>query len=218
MPIRNDIVDVLTRAEDQLANRMERAVKAREYADVAALASVSQKVHDLIQSMDAELAVSASTRTAPRAVASHSKARKPGGFRSGNGAGRRARRKYPMFARDGNQLVKTGWSKKTRAEYRHRVPEPAVSAIVSALRRFGSAEFSMGGLTPVQNEDGTTLPSYQVYLVVAWLRACGAVKKAGRGGYLPVPDRLDVAAVSEHWSALELVAAQRGSEGGPIDD
>ena len=123
-----------------------------------------------------------------------------------------------MFARDGNQLVKTGWSKKTRTEYRHRVPEPAVSAVVSALRRFGATEFSMERLTPVQNEDGTTLPSYQVYLVVAWLRACGAVKKAGRGGYLPVADRLDVAAVNEHWSALELAGSQRGSKGGSVDD
>ncbi len=126
-------------------------------------------------------------------------------------------KKYPTFARDGNQLVKTGWSRKTRKEYKHRVTESAVSAVVSALRDFGATGFSMEDLTPVQNEDATVLPSYQVYLVVAWLRACGAVTKAGRGGYLPVPERLDTAAMDAHWSALKLDGNQT-SERGSTDD
>ena len=210
MTVRDDIVGVLTRTEDQLATRLQRAVKDREYTDVAELATASQKVHDLIRSLD-EIPVP--TQTGPHAAVSHSKARKAVGERSGNSAGPTIRKKYPTFARDGKQLVKTGWSKKTGKEYKHRVTESAVSVVVSALRDFGATEFSMEGLTPVRNEEGTALPSYQVYLVVAWLRACGAVTKAGRGGYLPVPDRLDVAAMNEHWSGLELDGKQI-SEGG----
>ena len=198
MAVRDDIVGVLTRAEDQLATRLQRAVKDREYADVAELAMASQRVLDLIRSLD-EIPVP--TETTPHAAESHSKARRAVGERSGNSAGPTISKEYPTFARDGKQLVKTGWSKKTRKEYKHRVTESAVSAVVSALRDFGATEFSMDELTPVQNEDGTALPSYQVYLVVAWLRACGAVTKAGRGGYSPVPDRLEVAAMNEHWSA-----------------
>ena len=214
MVVRDDIVSVLTRAEDQLITRLQRAVKNREYADVAELATASQRVHDLIRSLD-EIPVP--THTAPHAAVSTSKARKAVGERSGNSAGSTTRKKYPTFARDGKQLVKTGWSKKTRKEYKHRVTESAVSAVVSALRDFGATEFSMDELNPVQNEDGTVLPSYQVYLVVAWLRACGAITKTGRGGYSPLPDRIDVGAMNERWSALELDGKQI-SEGGSIDD
>jgi len=210
MIVRDDIVGVLTRAEDQLITRLQRAVKNREYADVTELATASQRVHDLIRSLD-EMPVPTHT------AASTSKARKAVGERSSNSAGPTTRKKYPTFARDGKQLVKTGWSKKTRKEYKHRVTDSAVSAVVSALRDFGAIEFSMDELNPVQNEDGTVLPSYQVYLVVAWLRACGAITKAGRGGYSPLPDRIDVSAMNEHWSALELDGKQI-SEGGSIDD
>ena len=49
--IRDDIVGVLTRAEDQLTSRLQKALKDREYSDVAELASVSQQVQELIQSM-----------------------------------------------------------------------------------------------------------------------------------------------------------------------
>ena len=199
MPIRDDIVGVLTQAEDQLASRLQRAVRKREYSDVAELASVSQKLHELIQSLRRDLGQ-------PEPRVSHSPVRK----QSASYAGRAIKKGYPKFARDGNHLVKTGWSKKDQGEYRHRVPESAVSAVVSALRGFGSTEFSMGKLTPVHNGKGKAVPSYQVYLVVAWLRACGALRKAGRGGYVAIPERVSAAAVKEHWAALE---GERISEG-----
>ena len=215
MPVRDDIVDVLTRAEDELATRLKRAVKDRDYSDVAELGSVSQKVHELIQSLDENLRAPEPPRTTRFAAVSHSKARDSVGAKSASRVGRTINKAYPRFARDGEQLVKTGWSKKTRAEYRHRVPEFAVSAVVSALRGLGSTEFSMEKLTPVQNEDGTGVPSYQVYLVVAWLRSCGTVRKAGRGGYVSIPESLSAAALKEHWTALD---GERVSKGASIDD
>ena len=199
MPIRDEIVGVLSQAEDQLVSRLQRAIKKREYSDVAELASVSQELHELIQSLHGDLGQPEPTKTPRSSGVSHSPVRE----QSASHAGRAIKKGYPKFGRDGDHLVKTGWSKKDRGEYRHRVPESTVSAVVSALRGFGSTEFSMGKLTPVHNGKGKAVPSYQVYLVVAWLRACGALQKAGRGGYVAIPERLSGAAVNEHWAALE---------------
>ncbi len=214
MAIRDDIVGVLTRAEDQLTSRLQKALKDREYSDVAELASVSQQVQELIQSMGGDERAPARGTVRAKAV-THSEADDSiRGRPADNGRGGRAET-YPKFVRDGDRLVKIGWSRRDRTEYEHRALTFAVSAVVSALQRLGSSEFSMDALTPVRDEDGTEVPSYQVYLVVAWLRACKAVEKVGRGGYVPIPERLTVAAVKEHWAQL---GGDPASEGALIDD
>ena len=37
---------------------------------------------------------------------------------------------------------------------------------------------------PVPDSAGGEIPSYQVYLTLAWLRHVGAVEKKGRSGYV----------------------------------
>ena len=215
MPLQDDIVEILSRAEDQLASRLQEALKDREYSDVAELASVSQQVHELIQTLDGEEGAYDARGTARAKPVSRSEGRDATQGRPAGNSRRGRAETYPKFTRDGDRLVKIGWSKRDRTEYEHRAPALAVSAVVSALREWGSSDFSMEGLTPVAGEDGTEIPSYQVYLVMAWLRVCGAVRKAGRGGYVPIPERLTDAAVKEHWGAL---GGGPSSEGVSIDD
>ena len=214
MSIRYDIVCVLRQAEDQLTSRLRKALDDREYSDVAQLASVSHQVHELIQSMETDERATEPRSSAPVPAVPNSETQDSIRGRPGKKARHGRAMTYPQFARAGDRLVKIGWSKRDGGEYEHRAPEGAVSAVVSALRELESSEFSMAQLTPVIDEEGKALPSYQVYLVVAWLRTCGAVQRAGRGGYVTIPESLTVAAVNEHWAAL----CGGSSEGAKVDD
>ena len=207
MSIQDEISHALTEAECQLISRLRKALDEREYGDVAQLAWVSQQVRELIRAIGGndwspKPGDSARVPTLPKSEARDSIPRRPR-----DSTRRRQVPAYPRFARDGDRLVKIGWSKRDHSEYEHRAPEFVVSTITSALRELGSSEFSMDKLTPLRNEDGKDVPSYQVYLVLAWLRACGAVRKARPGGYVPIPEGLTVAAVNENWAALDAGTA-----------
>ena len=214
MPIQDYIVDVLTQAEDQFALRLQEAAGDRQYSDVATLASISGQLHELIQSMDdnGRMPEPSNSGGVPASSGSALKLKSRRGVdKDSHGQAQR----YPRFARSGDRLVKIAWSKKDRAEYEHRAPQVAVLAVVSSLRKLASREFSMEDLARPRDEDGNDVPSYQVYLVMAWLRSYGAVRRIGRGGYVPVPGRLTDAAVEEHWSALDT---EPGPEGASIND
>ena len=215
MPIQDYIVDVLAQAEDQFIVRLQEAVGDRQYNDVAKLASVSGQLHELIEMIEANARTSepsasvkvpassgaATTRLKPRGSVDKARYENP--------------RAYPKFARADDRLVKIAWSKKDGAEYEHRAPHFAVLAVVKSLRELGSGEFSMEQLAGVRDEYGNEVPSYQVYLVMAWLRAWGAARKMGRGGYVANLEDLTDAAVKEHWSALD---GEPTSKGASIND
>lgn len=111
---------------------------------------------------------------------------------------------YPRFYREGDDLVKIGWSKKRRAEYRHKAPWPIVQKVVQVIEEKGSkgTKFLLDDLLPVTNQDGGEIPSYQVYLVVAWLKREDLIVQHGRRGYT-VQTGLDLAdQAQKHWSRL----------------
>jgi hypothetical protein len=116
--------------------------------------------------------------------------------------------RYPLFYRSRSGLVKIGWSKKKKAEYRQTAPWEAVQAVVRAIeQRGGSGEkFDFGELLPVRAENGNEVPKYQAYVVLAWLRQVNLVTQHGRRGYsLPKAGKLsDLAA-----DLLERVPAER---------
>ena len=76
-----------------------------------------------------------------------------------------------------------------------------------ALRANGHNVFSMEELLPITTASNGEVPSYQAYLVTAWLRACGAVEREGRGGYRPVLERLTDEIIDQQWAALVAVNA-----------
>ena len=214
MSIQEYIVDALTQAENRFALRLQEAAGDRQYADVATLAAVSGQVHELIESIDDGR--TPEPNTSVQVLASSGSAVHKSQSRRGVDKARYERAgAYPRFARSGDRLVKIAWSKKNGAEYEHRAPHVAVLAVVSSLRKLGSGEFSMEELARVRDEYGNEVPSYQVYLVMAWLRAWGAVRKIRRGGYVSSLGDLTDAAVTEHWSALD---GEPTSEGASIND
>jgi hypothetical protein len=93
---------------------------------------------------------------------------------------------YPRFAREGDKLIKIGWSKRTKQEYNHKAPRAAVEAFVAHLRKHTKDErlFTIDDVTPIPDpENDGDLPGYQVYMAIAWLRSLGVLFKHGRSDY-----------------------------------
>ncbi len=63
--------------------------------------------------------------------------------------------------------------------------------------------FSVESVLPVADVEGHgELPTYQIYLALAWFRSIGVVEKRGRNGYVTSRQSLSDAALTQHWQAL----------------
>lgn len=112
---------------------------------------------------------------------------------------------YPKFLRDGDQLIKIGWSKKEKAQYEHKAPKSVLGPLLQSLLAAGGDghRFTTDDVLPLgEAGDGLEIPSYQSYLCIAWLRSEELIVQHGRQGYsLPQPDRF-AASVEESWERL----------------
>ena len=112
---------------------------------------------------------------------------------------------YPRFLRDGNHLIKIGWSKKEKAQYEHKAPKAVLHLLLASLIAAGREghRFTTDDVLPLREaSDGAEVPSYQAYLCLAWLRSEGLIEQHGRQGYsLPNPDLL-TASLEKCWERL----------------
>jgi hypothetical protein len=116
-----------------------------------------------------------------------------------------ARGEYPKFLRDGEELLKIGWSKRTRATYRHKAPKRVLNLVAQALvaKGRGGARFAMDDVFPIRDtESSIDVPSYQAYLILAWLRKEKLVVQHGREGYSLPPEINLTDAIEERWKLL----------------
>ena len=190
-----EAAQVLLEAKNRLRQILDSALKAQQYSDVARVAHTAEEVTKLATAL---------AETAERPVAGmrselhRARVRRPS---TGPGNGR----KYPIFEREGDRLVKIGWSKKKRAEYEHRASREAVLCFVQHLAdHVGEAElFDMESLLPVPDSTGGDVPDYQAYLTLRWLQEVGAVEKRGRDGYLLLTPELG-SKLAQFWSAVPV--------------
>ena len=175
---------VLADAEKSLRDLMQRELRAQRYRDLAEVASLADALSGLARGGASPAgAAAAPTGNLPTRAESQKAAAKP----KRKGKGKKA---DPRFERDGEKLVKVGWSKKAREEYEHRAPRSAALAFAIHLGKSVQAgkAFLVDDISPVHDSAGEEIPSYQVYLTLAWLRSSGAVEKKGRDGYyVPKP-------------------------------
>ena len=118
---------------------------------------------------------------------------------------------YPKFLREGNALLKLGWSRKSRSEYEHRAPREAVLAVAARVAEAAShgdsstgSRFTVEDLREVRVALGDEpVSACQVYLCVAWFRRAGLIVQHGRRGYsLPVAAVNFPAKVKAAWVEL----------------
>lgn len=116
-----------------------------------------------------------------------------------------ARPAYPRFVRRGDHLVKIGWSRREKSEYEHKAPRQATLALAKAAAEAGTDGriFQINPLLPLSDpKDGSEIPDYQVYLVIAWWRSAGLLDQHGRQGY-SIPNATQLyQAVESAWARL----------------
>lgn len=197
-----DAYRLLVSAEDGLRQLMEQALAEQSYSDVAHLASVADGVAALLRSTTSHQRPAGKPAQA-RAQASVAERGKRSVAPSARSS-RRSAGKYPRFEREGDRLVKIGWSKKKGQPYEHRAPRTVVAKFREHLaeRVKPGAVFTMEDVLPVPDGNGGEVPSYQAYLTLAWLRHCDAVRRKGRDGYAYTERAIDQSAVESLWMAL----------------
>jgi hypothetical protein len=118
---------------------------------------------------------------------------------------------YPRFARRGDQLVKTGWSKQERREYEHSAPEHAIHSLAAAVTKQSrnGRIFTAKNLFPLRDpSDDSELPTYKAYVALAWLKQVRLVQQRGRSGYSAKKSVDFPAAVAKAWRDLPELQAE----------
>lgn len=112
---------------------------------------------------------------------------------------------YPKFFRRGEILIKIGWSKREKKEYRHKTPYNVLMTVAAAIALAGSGNkiVTAEGIMPVIDpEHNAAVPGYQVYICLAWLRQEGLIQQHGREGYTVTAPELHQSRVRQCWQAL----------------
>ncbi len=223
---------IIRRAEEDLRPLLAQAAESGLYDDVLALTASARQLQRILGDLEGHAvpempapadaavtapvgAVNAGVRPAPAnrlRAGSHAvtgKTRRPGrkAVRAAP-APRKSRgvpEGYPRFFREGNVLVKLGWSRTEKAPYEHKAPRKLVDLLADAVGNAGRGgrRFTTEEVLHLEDpKEGSELPGYQVYLALAWLRIEGLVVQHGRQGY-SLPPGIDLPrAVEEHWQRL----------------
>lgn len=188
---------ILRKAEQSLQQLLAEAATTGDYEGVSVLSLWAQGVATLLKHVEPDTPTPLRSIDVGRGPTAKPRSVRPKLQRK-RGTG------YPQFVRDEDFLVKIGWSKRDRSEYEHKAPRHAVQAVVSSLSRAGrdGKRFSMEAVLPLAHLDGSAIPDYQCYLILAWLRSIELVMQHGRVGYT-IPGNIDLFdAVEDCWKRL----------------
>jgi hypothetical protein len=190
---------LLAEVERNLAGLANEAGLARDYEQAASLIELARKIKQLAEQFKrcGSGRPDGSNPADPGTVAqSVGKSEAP--TRSRNKLG-----KYPRFVREGDNLVKIGWSKSQRAEYEHKSPKRLLAVLCESLARANGKRIVMGTVLPLKDPlNESVFPDYQSYLCLAWLKSAGLVTQHGRQGY-SLPKGIDLEkSVEAMWVSL----------------
>lgn len=159
-------VECLDRFEAELRALVSQAARDGNYNDVLTLTHWAQA----LTALKAEQSVQTASGAIPRTAVPTSPVK--------------ARKKYPVFTRTSDALIKIGWAAKSRSEYEHRAPLDLVRKLANAAQQVGARGrlFQLDALARAAHGDAAT-PGYQLYVVVAWWRDIGLLDQHGRKGY-----------------------------------
>ena len=201
MDVTDDVSNVEQSFEtlrDLLLALSHRCAKSdeREWDKAEHLFALSRKVDQLRREMRYELAVAngalcQKTSGSPRTERTReSNARsKPERKRKGD---------YPKYSLRSGILIKTGLSRDRRTEYEHAVPKSEFDEIVARLEELTSRKtFAIEDVLK-----RAKCPSYQVYLVVAFLKERGLLVAPRRGLYAFRRPKEFIADTSVNWDSL----------------
>src|SRR6266567_3543667 len=112
---------VLSATEASLRQLIEQGLKEQRYSEIVEIAKLADGVARLLHTPQAAFAsppeITANATSLPSPISRASSAKRIP-----------TKRDYPRFERDGDRLVKIGWSKRRKGLYEHRASRQAVVA------------------------------------------------------------------------------------------
>ena len=191
---------LLTETERALLALANEAGTARDYDQALSLIELARRIQQLTE----EYARGPSS--GPEALADPNDRRRDVHLTVGRRIPERSRNRlgqYPTFVREGENLIKIGWSKSERAEYEHKSPKRVVTALCQTLTGAKGKRIKMGKVLPLKDTpNGSAFSDYQAYVCLSWLKSVGLVTQHGRQGY-SLPKGTELAkAVESQWANL----------------
>lgn len=204
----SEAVEALHTAESRLQELIASAAHDARYDDVATLAAFSSRLRALIAEVEGDEdlhSVEDVTRSTESSGEAEEEAVQPRPQVVIDRKRKVSRSAYPRFCKQGDQLVKIGWSSSANRNYEHKVSFDGIVAVVDHLAALPNSKFPVTAETIVESlreADDTAILGYQVYVVVAWLRAEGLLVPHGRHGFSKSADADLSHAVRELWESL----------------
>jgi len=202
-----DAKKVLHDAEATLRGQIEQCLAEKRYAEVAEIAALAEGVARLIKESPGQT-VTIFRQTPSLATVPISRSTPP--------TRKAGKKEYPIFLRDGDRLVKIGWSKKAKAEYEHRTPREVPDLLLAGIRsKVPEGElFAATDVIPLSMEAGAdNVPDYQTYLALKWLQTEGVVSKNGRDRYALAPGKVGANGLGEMWQQLPTFKGRKSGRG-----
>lgn len=204
------IVTRLQETEKELLAILADAATQGDYGTIDRTREAARRIREIISGLEAGLSEPAQVISGA-GDAGHRTSSKPS---RRDGRRRKGPSKkppgYPRFFVRDDCLHKEGWSKKAQRTYTHRIPGSLFRGAVQALQQIAekavgscSTEFILNELALVTRD---AVPTYQVYILIAFLRSHGVIRPAGRGEYA-LPRQLQARAL-EQWAQLEVSSAK----------
>lgn len=178
-------IEILEETQGSLKTLMQRSLQNEYYVEVAAIARIAEGVTALI--------------------AKHRNGSQKDGSMETDFVPISESTEYPRFVRNGEILVKEGWSKVNRNVYRHQSTLGITRMVVDALlagRSNPRRSFKMDDVVHLVRDRDPTIKRYQLAVSFGWLRATGLIAGTGRSGYRVGPDELSMASLGELWKSL----------------
>src|SRR5262249_9779280 len=129
-------VDAIQAAEARLRELMQEAISTAGYRDLPLLARAAEQLNETAAKLEqppqgagASPAQAGAIKSAARRVTPAAPSRR-----------RLPKKAYPKFRRESDKLVKIGWSKSERSEYRHRVPKQIVHTVLTSICKIAPGE------------------------------------------------------------------------------
>jgi hypothetical protein len=197
---------IFMEAEKALATLASEAVMESQYEAASCLIDSARELSNLATKVIQRLESSSRQGTPMRLSPESDDANKPTDV-VGRPAGRGRSRKssYPKFLRQGDELVKIGWSRSEKTEYEHKCPKGLLPVLAAAIAKVGANgnRFAMDRVFPLlESGDGRHIPDYQVYICMAWFREVGFVRQHGRQGYSLAAKAPIESLIDTHWQKL----------------
>ena len=172
--IEKKLATVLADAEAGVLEIIAAAAASRDYATIDRARAIAERLRDINREVNA----------GPRVVESPP----PVYMRTQRKKRKTTPKKgeYPRFKVVDGSLFKIGWSKKKGDKYIHRVPIDSVKNISGALEQLSAIQGPVSSEQILESDflkDAGNPPSYQVYIVLAFLKERGIIASTGREGF-----------------------------------